>query len=297
MKYILLLFICCSCVSKKQPADPQKTLVSFEQLALLKEPLHESSGLIAINEKLFTHNDSGNCASIYEMATNGNIVNSITFKHLKNRDWEAMTYDKAFVYIGDFGNNLGNRKDLTIYKVAAQDLSNPTAQPLKINFTYALQQDFTPRNKRHEYDLEAMIAINNKLLLFSKDWKTLQSTLYQIDTNTDALQEVKPIQTIPTRCLITDATYNGSNRIVLTGYDSGLQPYIIVLNVINDRITFQERIPLPVSGSQIEAITYYKTDDQIETYYLTSEALNLEVGGEQIQSDGAIYKLGLFKSK
>jgi hypothetical protein len=35
----------------------------------------------------------------------------------KNTDWEALTNDGNNFYIGDFGNNDGSRRDLTIYKV------------------------------------------------------------------------------------------------------------------------------------------------------------------------------------
>ena len=36
--------------------------------------------------------------------------------NIKNTDWEEISQDKDFIYIGDIGNNSGNRDDLKIYR-------------------------------------------------------------------------------------------------------------------------------------------------------------------------------------
>lgn len=48
----------------------------------------------------------------------GNLVRTITIEGVENNDWEDIAKDKnGFTYIGDFGNNDNDRKNLAIYKV------------------------------------------------------------------------------------------------------------------------------------------------------------------------------------
>ena len=42
-------------------------------------------------------------------------VRTIKIDNAKNDDWEELAEDDEFIYIGDFGNNNGKRKNLCIY--------------------------------------------------------------------------------------------------------------------------------------------------------------------------------------
>ena len=55
--------------------------------------------------------------AIYYISYTGEIIKKRNIINSKNKDWEDITKDNKFLYIGDFGNNLNNRKDLKIYKV------------------------------------------------------------------------------------------------------------------------------------------------------------------------------------
>lgn len=292
MKYVLLFLLLHACSSKKETTTAQTAFVDIKNIAVLNSPLIESSGLTTINKELYTHNDSGSSSTIYKLDTLGKIQQATTFHNLQNKDWEAITHDDVFMYIGDFGNNLGSRKDLKIYKIPIDQRNNVSANSETILISYKDQKEFAPRNQRHAYDLEAMVAIEDKLYLFSKDWSSLQTTIYRIDKKPGA-HTLQSTSTLPVRSLITDATFNGTNRVVLTSYDSGLQPYLIILHYDNGNFTLKERIPLPIDSSQIEAISYYETNNGLETYYLTSEAVNISLGDNEASSNGAFYKMQL----
>jgi len=102
----------------------------------LVNTLDETSGLILWNKRLWTHNDSEDL-NIYALDTiNGNILQSVQLTGTVNKDWEEISHDKDYIYIGDFGNNSGgNRTDLKILKISKNSIS--AGQPVieTINFS------------------------------------------------------------------------------------------------------------------------------------------------------------------
>src|SRR6188768_3637663 len=68
--------------------------------------LNETSGLTFINGKLWTFNDSGNANDIYRVDTSTSTVyQTVDISNATNVDWEDMTSNNDYLYIGDFGNN------------------------------------------------------------------------------------------------------------------------------------------------------------------------------------------------
>jgi hypothetical protein len=137
---------------------------------LMPSELNELSGFIIVrNEKtptLLLHNDGGNAPILFE-TKGGKIIKTSQFPtKITNQDWEDLTQDnKGNVYIGDFGNNNNDRKDLRIYKYnAAQNHVD------SITFTYPDQNLFPPPNQKDwNFDCEAMIYSNDTLHLFTKN--------------------------------------------------------------------------------------------------------------------------------
>ncbi len=86
---------------------------------LLPDILPETSGLIHWNNGIWTHNDSDD-SNIYSLDTiSGAVLQSFALTGIVNTDWEEISEDRDFIYIGDFGNNYsGNRSDLKILKVS-----------------------------------------------------------------------------------------------------------------------------------------------------------------------------------
>lgn len=149
--------------------------------ATLPDVVHEVSGMICFDGKLYGHNDSGGQPAIYEMDTiTGAITKTITLQGATNVDWEDITQDDSYVYVGDMGNNVsGNRTDLKIYRFPKQDIRNiksalvtiPSPDIEVLNFRYEDQTDFSPSPPNAtRYDCEAMVYDNGKIHLFTKNW-------------------------------------------------------------------------------------------------------------------------------
>ena len=93
------------------------TSYSMQLIANLTGELDENSGLIYSNNRLFSINDGGNGTQIQELSFQGNILRTIHVDSNQNTDWEAITQSESDVFIGDFGNNAGNRTNLRILRI------------------------------------------------------------------------------------------------------------------------------------------------------------------------------------
>lgn len=188
--------------------------------AQLPAALNESSGLAWDNGKLWSHNDSGNPASFFSIDTNdGHIIQKVNVTNHSNIDWEDIATDNDYIYIGDFGNNNGDRTDLRILKVAksaiAGDTANVTAQV--ISFSYADQASHAS-NPLNNYDCEALISIGDSLYIFTKDRGDLQTRVYKMP-KTPGSYTLSPYTSFNVNGAITGASYNAAtHEIVLLGY-------------------------------------------------------------------------------
>jgi hypothetical protein len=83
----------------------------------LPATLHETSGLV-LNDNLFWTTNDDTDTTIYGVDTTGVIQKKVALKKVVNKDWEEISQDNTYFYIGDFGNNVsGNRKDLHILRI------------------------------------------------------------------------------------------------------------------------------------------------------------------------------------
>jgi hypothetical protein len=185
-----------------------------------------NSGIEWMNGSVYTFGDSGNPPAFYKIdTTTGNISQNISVTNFGNQDWEDITADTGFVYIGDFGNNNGNRTDLKILKISkSQFINNPssvvsvTAQA--INFSYSDQTSFAS-NSNTNFDCEAMISIRDSLYIFTKDRGDLMTRVYKL-SKTPGTYNVNPFLNFNTNGKITGADYNPiNNEVILIGYKSG----------------------------------------------------------------------------
>ena len=148
----------------------------------LSDKVDETSGLIFFRGSIWTLNDSGGKPQIYRLDNKtGKVVQVVTIKNIKNVDFEDLTHDDDFIYIGDFGNNFGNRKDLSIYKIAKKDIPEKKDVNLKseqIQFNYADQKSFERKNRKNDFDCEAVISAGDKLYLFTKNWVDAKTRVY-----------------------------------------------------------------------------------------------------------------------
>jgi hypothetical protein len=151
--------------------------------ATLPSAVNESSGLLYTGGSVWTHNDSGNPAVLFRVdSTSGQVLQQVSISNFANTDWEDLAASAQHVYIGDFGNNNGDRPDLRILRVAKTDLgaSATSATAQAINFSYPDQTDFTPRSNAHNFDCEAFFFANDSLHLFTKNWLDLKTRYYTV---------------------------------------------------------------------------------------------------------------------
>ena len=111
------------------------------------------------NQQLWGINDSGNPPEIYQIDSTGNIHKTIKITNAKNIDWEDMTQDDlGNFYIGDFGNNLNKRKNLTIYKIKnPSHINGNTTKAEIIHFNFKDQLSFPAPEAKKNFDLEAFL--------------------------------------------------------------------------------------------------------------------------------------------
>ena len=151
--------------------------------ATLPDALRETSGLAYAGGSLWSFNDSGNAPVLFRVdSASGKILQQVTVSNFSNVDWEDIAADAQYLYVGDIGNNLGNRRDLRILRVALADLgaAATTAPAEAIEFSYPDQTDFTPRNNKHNFDCEALFYAGDSLHLFTKDWLDFQTRYYTV---------------------------------------------------------------------------------------------------------------------
>ncbi|MEJ2163233.1 MAG: hypothetical protein P8X60_07950 [Robiginitalea sp.] len=203
-------------------------------LGPLPDEIQESSGLLLAEGRFITHNDSGDQPVLYVLDTaNLEIVRRVAVKGVRNTDWEALAEDDEYFYIGDFGNNEGNRRDLRILKISKTDFSkSDTVIPELISFAYADQREFE-RMPKSDWDAEAMLAGRDSLWIFTKQWKSFGTVVYALP-KVPGTYIADPVVSFNTRGLITDAgPVPGEEAFLLLGYTPQLQPFVLKVPAAN----------------------------------------------------------------
>lgn len=161
LKWVLALFGLATLPSQAQ---------TIEEFAL-SDKLNEISGLESLNDStLIAFNDGGNKSEVYLLNLEGEIVKTVDVLETKNRDWEDITRDDTYVYIGDIGNNQNKRKNLSIVRLKISEiLQKDEVEAEYITFRYEDQKIFPPENDSLFYDAEGMTFYNDSIWIFTKD--------------------------------------------------------------------------------------------------------------------------------
>lgn len=262
----IAIFYCLLLLSPILSAQQTVSLVGA-----LPQQVNETSGLIFYNGKLITHNDSGNATELYELdPASLQVTRVITINGAVNRDWEDITQDENYIYIGDIGNINGNRTDLTIYRISKSEFDGlDTVVADRIEFSYEDQQSFlaTPNS---DWDAEAITLIKGQLTLFTKRWQSGGSAAYTIP-NTPGEHTAVKLGTVQASGLVTAATYNPeSNILYLLGYSQLLQPFLLRFEDPPGSLSFggtSQSSNLDIGFAQTEGICFVDHN----TYYISSE--------------------------
>lgn len=236
-KLFPVLAILISVLYSSQQSEPLK--IRKFRIAYLDERVKETSGLSVMNGKLYTFNDSGNAPDIFELdKTTGAIITTIKI-NAKNKDWEALTNDGQNFYIGDFGNNSGTRKDLEIYKIPSNDNLSEHASMSLISFEYPEQKEFIPKYSSTDFDAEAMIYLNDKIHLFTKEWSAKSTTHYIIDPEISGKQKAVKTESFKTGFVVTDASYY-NKKLYLIGYTKKTEVFLNIFRETEPGVFFNE---------------------------------------------------------
>lgn len=239
----------------------------------LSDSIKETSGLIDFSNLIWTHNDDHD-KTVYGLDSLGIIKKKIILKNVINHDWEEISQDSSYLYIGDFGNNYsGNRTDLQILKIEKKSFLEEKPKIEIISFSYSDQTDFAPaKPNKTNFDCEAFIVSKNSIFLFTKQWNTSKTSIYSLP-NQAGTQVAKYKSTLDTKGLVTGATYlENKNLIVLCGYTKLGKPFLYLLYDFKNQEFLsgnKRRIALKLPFHQIEGIA---TKDGLH-YFLTNEAL------------------------
>jgi hypothetical protein len=195
----------------------------------------ETSGLIRWGNYVWTHNDNTDI-NIYGLdTTTGSIMQAYPLAGVSNYDWEEISQDSAYIYVGDFGNNgNGNRTNLHILRVDKNSLilGNPLIDT--IWFSYSDQTDFSGSGSNNtDFDCEAFIVSADSIYLFTKQWVSNKTKIYSLPKSPGTYSAVSTAS-CDVQGLITGATYLESKRmVVLCGYSSLLQPFLYLFYDFN----------------------------------------------------------------
>ena len=255
-----------SCVYKDTIITPTTSIE-------LPPDVNETSGLMFWNHKLWTHNDSGNNTNLYAIdSISGKVLQSFKLLRAKNEDWEEISQDKDYIYLGDFGNNNGNRQDLRIVKIPKVKMFTLAPKLDTINFSYSNQTEFVSSGAhKTNFDCEAMIVTADSIYLFTKQWIANKTSVYSL-SKSPGTQVAKLITTFSVQGLITGASFVENKHIIaLTGYSVILQPFIYLLYDFKGTDFFggnKRKMPLSLMFHQVEAIA---TCDG-KKYYISNES-------------------------
>ncbi len=243
----LMVFISCKnqdnnnseiSVTKESNGSSQ---IHFQQFIPQMDPaLDENSGLIFYDNLLWTFNDSGGENKIFGVDFSGNIKKEIELTGAVNIDWEEIAQDETHIYIGDFGNNNGSRKNLKIYRISKKDINQNPKQEIYweiIQFEYANQEKFGYPPLTTPFDCEAMTELNDTLFLFSKDWEKLTTTVYKIPKN-EGFFKVNPVDSFEVKGLITGADISpDKKKLALIGYNN-FKPLLWIFSEVSPKNIF-----------------------------------------------------------
>lgn len=243
-------------------------------LTELPTALNEASGTLVVDGATWILLDSANPNALYQVdPSTGEVLRTLTLINATNTDWEDLTTDGEWVYVGDIGNNAGSRTDLRVYRFPLSDLLDADVEEVgveTIGFTYADQADFTPNVDGTNWDCEAMVAMDDSLFLFTKNWVDQRTHLYVLPAE-PGVHLAQRRDTLDSQGLITGAALDlTTSSIALIGHGPDEHPFVWQLSGYSGHKLFSGtalRRDLQLSITQTEGIAWVTTD----TVYIANE--------------------------
>ena len=258
-KFAVPVFFCCliSCNSSKVKESPLvlKTILSNE--------LKEISGITVVGENFWAITDKPK-SRVFKLDALGRILQTVNVSNADATDVEAVASDPDFIYLGDVGDNLGDRPQRKIIKIPITKI--PAGNEVQVNgetIEFSFPNDMGAQEKKqNNFDCESLLSFKDSLYVFTKDREDKETKLYVLP-KTPGRYTARYISSFNSEGLITDAAINKLNdELALTGYRKGHSyPFILLFNNFEGNNFFSgdfEKINLADKkwDWQLEAITY-----------------------------------------
>jgi hypothetical protein len=116
----------------------------------------ELSGLVQAEDGTFwTHNDSGDSARVFQLDRSGAFLREVAVPGAEAYDWEDIAIRGDELFVGDIGDNLGQRPNLTVYRF------RPGEAATRIALRYP--------DRTH--DAEALLVDGEEVAVVTKDFR------------------------------------------------------------------------------------------------------------------------------
>ena len=242
----------------------------------LERQISETSGLIYWDGVLWTHNDDTDTRLYMLDPSTAKIVGDYNLPGVVNQDWEEIAQDDEYIYVGDFGNNRGNRDNLQILRVEKASLKSGQPSIETIWFTYSDQENLVSEGlNQTEFDCEAFIVSSDSIYLFTKQWLSANTTQYVLP-KVPGKHVAQKRAVFPVEGQVTGASYlEEEGLLVLCGYTAIVQPFLYLFTEYQDDDFFsgnQKRVNLTIPFHQVEAV---HTSDGTH-FYVSNERFAME---------------------
>ncbi len=276
---IMVLF---SCIPREEP----EATYQLSYIRELPAVLQENSGMTELGDLIWFINDGGNEPALYGYSMEQDaVLRTVVVRDAVNTDWEDVVQNENYLFIGDFGNNAGDRTDLRINIISKSELLADTdtiTMAGTIAFRYSDQTSFSPQVENTPYDCEAFIATEDSLYLFTKNWQDFETRIYSLSIEPGTqVAKYKTRWSLPG--LVTAAAWApGNQELLLLGY-TPLIPFIRIYTEFSpDNLTYQNREGKDFGdywGTQTEGILISSDG----TVYISSEGV--------LDNNASLYRL------
>lgn len=241
--------------------------------------MEEISGLAPYGDKLIGHNDSSNPPNLFVFDKEDGTVNyTMNLTNRPNNDWEDLAHNEDYLYIGDMGNNNGNRTNLAIHRVPWSNFI-PESSPevladVSLSFRYPEQTQFDRAD--HNFDCEAIVYWEDHIYLFTKNRLDRRSNLYRISAQPGPAQFAELLGGFNSGGRISGADLNEEGSLLaLVGYNRNGNCFVwkfsdfLPGNFLSSRKEQYILGPFSAFG-QMESILF----ENDSTLYIASEAVS-----------------------
>lgn len=134
-----------------------------------------------------------------------------------------------------------NNKSVTIFlnPFCVPNAERVSSDYQKIQFNYSNQKDFAPIYLNHDFDCEAMIFLDGKIHVFTKEWFSNKTSHYVINPENPENQSIIELEEFDTKFVVTDAAYF-DDKLYIVGYTKKAKVFMLIFEKDENGMFFNE---------------------------------------------------------